>query len=79
MIGITCSKCGRRFTPSAEDVEGYIAQGQGKKHVQVVCPHCNYGNKIAVDRLQQSVHHPAGQHAQPQSGQREAEQPDVES
>lgn len=56
MLGITCTKCGRRFTPSAEDVQAYLEQGVGKKYVQVVCPHCNYGNKIAVQRLQQGFH-----------------------
>jgi phage FluMu protein Com len=70
MIGITCTKCNRRFTPSAEDVQAYLAQSEGKKYVQVICPHCNYGNKIAVQRLQQSVHTGAatGQQAGTQAG-----------
>ncbi len=53
MHGITCTKCGRRFTPPAEDIQAYLAQSEGKRYVQVICPHCNYGNKIAVQRLQQ--------------------------
>ena len=54
MSGFTCTKCGRRFTPSAADVQAYL-RGAGKKYVQVLCPHCGYANKIAVSRLQQAT------------------------
>jgi DNA-directed RNA polymerase subunit RPC12/RpoP len=55
MLGITCGKCGRRFTPGAADIQGYLAESAGKKFVQVLCPHCGYGNKVAVQRLQQAA------------------------
>ena len=53
MIGLTCSKCGRRFTPTTEELETYLAQSEGKKHAQVLCPHCGYHNKVDIHRLQQ--------------------------
>ncbi len=55
MIGLTCGKCGRRFTPTDQDINGYLAESVGKKYALVLCPHCGYANKIAVQRLQQSV------------------------
>ncbi len=55
MTGFTCGKCGRRFTPSAADLQAYLQEGAGKKYVQVLCPHCGYANKIATSRLQQAA------------------------
>ncbi len=55
MLGITCSKCGRRFTPSNDDLQGYLTQSEGKKYALVLCPHCNYGNKVPLARLHQAV------------------------
>jgi phage FluMu protein Com len=52
MLGMTCGKCGRRFTPAAADVQGLLAESAGKKYIQVPCPHCGYANKVAVSRLQ---------------------------
>ena len=55
MIAITCEKCRRRFTPTAEEIQGFLAGSQGKKHVLVLCPHCGKGNKVSAQRLQQSA------------------------
>ena len=61
MLGLTCSKCGRRFTPTTEEMESYLAQSEGKKHAQVLCPHCGYHNKVDIHRLQQFMRFtPAG-------------------
>ncbi len=62
MIGLTCDKCGRRFTPADEEVNGYLAQNAGKKYALVLCPQCGHGNKIAVQRLQQMVRRIQGPH-----------------
>jgi RNase P subunit RPR2 len=53
MIGLTCAKCGRRFTPTTEEMAGYMAQSEGKKYVLVLCPHCGKENKVDVHRVQQ--------------------------
>jgi DNA-directed RNA polymerase subunit RPC12/RpoP len=53
MLGLTCAKCGRRFTPSAEEMANYVAQSEGKKYVLVACPHCGKENKVDVHRVQQ--------------------------
>jgi DNA-directed RNA polymerase subunit RPC12/RpoP len=53
MIGLTCSKCGRRFTPTTQELETYLAESEGKKRAQVLCPHCGYHNKVDIHRLQQ--------------------------
>ena len=53
MLGLTCAKCGRRFTPSAEELAGYVAQSEGKKYVLVICPHCGKENKVDAHRVQQ--------------------------
>ncbi len=66
MLNVTCSKCSRRFTPSAEDLQGYLAQSEGKKYALVICPHCNYGNKIPLSRLHQAVR-PAGETHPPEA------------
>ncbi len=61
MLGLTCSKCGRRFTPTTEEIQGYLAESEGKKHALVLCPHCGYHNKVDVHRLQQFLRFtPAG-------------------
>jgi uncharacterized Zn finger protein (UPF0148 family) len=56
MVAFTCDKCGRRFTPTIEDLQGYLTQSQGQKHGLVICPHCGRHNKVAVQRLQQALH-----------------------
>ncbi len=55
MLAITCDKCRRRFTPSDEEVQGYLQQAEGKKHALVLCPHCGKGNKVALVRLTQAL------------------------
>jgi len=55
MLAITCDKCRRRFTPATEDLQGYLALGQGRKFTLVTCPHCGKGNKIATQRLEQAL------------------------
>ncbi|OIO97848.1 MAG: hypothetical protein AUK03_01945 [Anaerolineae bacterium CG2_30_64_16] len=55
MLAITCDKCRRRFTPTVEEMQGYLASQQGKKHTLVTCPHCGKGNKVGVQRLQQAL------------------------
>jgi hypothetical protein len=40
MLAITCDKCRRRFTSTTEDLQGYLAPGQGRKYTLVTCPHC---------------------------------------
>jgi RNase P subunit RPR2 len=55
MLAITCDKCRRRFTPTSEDLRGYLAQGQGRKYTLVTCPHCGKGNKVATHRVEQAL------------------------
>jgi|YNPNPStandDraft_1061719.scaffolds.fasta_scaffold01181_7 hypothetical protein len=55
MLAITCEKCRRRFTPTLEALQGYLAANQGKKYALILCPHCGKGNKIALQRLQKAV------------------------
>jgi RNase P subunit RPR2 len=55
MLAITCDKCRRRFTPTTEDLQGYLALGQGRKYTLVTCPHCGKGNKVAVQRVEQAL------------------------
>ena len=55
MLAITCDKCRRRFTPATEDLQGYLALGQGRKFTLVTCPHCGKGNKVATQRLEQAL------------------------
>ncbi len=55
MIAITCDKCRRRFTPPAEEIHAYLAASQGKKHAQVLCPHCGKANKVSPERLREAV------------------------
>lgn len=55
MIAITCEKCRRRFMPAIEEIQTYLAASQGKKHAQVLCPHCGKANKVALERLREAV------------------------
>lgn len=55
MIAITCEKCRRRFTPTAEAIHVALAASQGKKHAQVLCPHCGKANKVSPERLREAV------------------------
>ncbi len=55
MLGITCGKCNRRFTPAAADIQGYLAESADKKYALVLCPHCGHGNKVPVSRLRQET------------------------
>lgn len=55
MTAITCAKCSRRFTPTAEVIQAALVAGQGQKHTQIICPHCGKGNKVALDRLKSAV------------------------
>ena len=55
MIAITCDKCRRRFTPTSDEIQVYLAESQGKKHAQVLCPHCGKANKVAPERLREAV------------------------
>ena len=56
MTAFTCMKCSRRFTPTAEEIQTYLAASEGKRHVIITCPHCGKGNKAAPERLRQAVH-----------------------
>jgi len=55
MQAFTCDKCGRRFTLSVEELQGYLAQSVGQKHAAIACPHCGRHNKVAIQRLQQAL------------------------
>jgi RNase P subunit RPR2 len=55
MLAVTCDKCRRRFTPTIEDLQGYLALGQGRKYALVTCPHCGKGNKVATQRVEQAL------------------------
>jgi hypothetical protein len=55
MIAITCDKCRRRFTPTPEEIQVYLAESQGKKHAQVLCPHCGKTNKVSPERLREAI------------------------
>ncbi|MCX7706967.1 MAG: hypothetical protein N2204_03050 [Anaerolineae bacterium] len=55
MIAITCEKCRRRFTPTAEAIHAALTASQGKKHAQVLCPHCGKHNKVSPERLREAV------------------------
>jgi hypothetical protein len=56
MLAITCDKCRRRFTPTTEELQGYLALGQTRKYTLVTCPHCGKGNKVATQRVEQVLH-----------------------
>lgn len=55
MIAITCEKCRRRFTPTAEAIHAALAASRGKKHAQVLCPHCGKANKVSPERLREAA------------------------
>jgi hypothetical protein len=57
MIAITCDRaaCRRRFTPTTEEIQAYLVESQGKKHAQVLCPHCGKANKVSPERLREAV------------------------
>ena len=55
MLAIACDKCRRRFTPTTEDLQGYLALGKGRKFTLVTCPHCGKGNKVATQRVEQAL------------------------
>lgn len=55
MIAITCDKCRRRFTPTAEMLQAALADMHGKKHAQMLCPHCGKANKVSPERLREAV------------------------
>ncbi len=55
MIAITCEKCRRRFTPTGEEIQGFLAEAAGKKHAHVPCPFCGKANKVAPERLREAV------------------------
>ena len=79
MLAITCDKCRRRFTPTTEDLQGYLALGQGRKYTLVTCPHCGKGNKVAMQRVEQALRFsPAAPSAEalisPESGSETADQ-----
>jgi len=58
MLAMTCDKCRRRFTPTPEDIESYLAESEGKKHAVVICPHCGKRNKVAPERLKHALPQP---------------------
>lgn len=72
MLAITCDKCRRRFTPPAEEIHTYLAASQGRKHAQVLCPHCGKANKVSPERLREAVRFspapPAQPHPEPEAG-----------
>ncbi len=55
MLAITCDKCRRRSTLSTEEIRAALAESQGKKHAQVMCPYCGKHIKIAPERLEHAV------------------------
>lgn len=55
MLAFTCDKCRRRFTPTTEEIRTTLAASQGKKHAQLLCPHCGKANKVALERLREAV------------------------
>jgi DNA-directed RNA polymerase subunit RPC12/RpoP len=55
MTAITCVKCYRRFTPTVEEIRGYLEASKGQKHALVICPHCGKSNKVSPERLREAV------------------------
>lgn len=55
MLAITCEKCRRRYTPTAQELQVYLSESEGKKYALVLCPHCGKGNKIGHDRINQAL------------------------
>ncbi|MGC8780808.1 MAG: hypothetical protein ACP5UQ_08095 [Anaerolineae bacterium] len=55
MTAITCAKCYRRFTPTAEAIQAALEAHRGQKHALLLCPHCGKANKVAAERLREAV------------------------
>jgi predicted amidophosphoribosyltransferase len=55
MLAITCDKCRRRYTATDEELRVYLAEAEGKKFTQVLCPHCGKPSKVAADRVHQAL------------------------
>jgi RNase P subunit RPR2 len=55
MLAITCDKCRRRSTLTTEEIRAALADSQGKKHAQILCPYCGKHIKIAPERLEHAV------------------------
>ncbi len=55
MTAITCVKCSRRFTPTAEAIQAALEAHQGQKHALLLCPHCGKANKVAAERLREAM------------------------
>ena len=55
MIAITCDKCRRRFTPTSDEIQVYLAESQGQKHTQVPLPALRQGQQGASERLREAV------------------------
>jgi RNase P subunit RPR2 len=68
MLAMTCDKCRRRFTPTIEELRGYLALGQGRKYTLVTCPHCGKGNKVAMQRVEQALRFSPAVEPQPTAG-----------
>lgn len=55
MTAITCAKCYRRFTPTADAIRAALDAHRGQKHALLLCPHCGKGNKVAAERLREAL------------------------
>lgn len=55
MTAITCARCYRRFTPTAEAIQVALEAHQGQKHALLLCPHCGKANKVAAERLRAAL------------------------
>jgi RNase P subunit RPR2 len=55
MLAITCDKCRRRSTLTTEEIRAALAESQGKKHAQILCPHCGKHIKVAPQRLEHAL------------------------
>lgn len=55
MTAITCAKCYRRFTPTADAIRAALEAHRGQKHALLLCPHCGKGNKVAAERLRETL------------------------
>jgi|GEM_PF-944732 RNase P subunit RPR2 len=55
MTAITCAKCYRRFTPTADAIQAALEAHQGQRHALLLCPHCGKANKVSVERLRDAL------------------------
>jgi RNase P subunit RPR2 len=55
MLAMTCEKCRRRYTPTVEELQVYLAESEGRRYALVLCPHCGKGNKVGHDRINQAL------------------------